>query len=494
MTRPRTAASGPGWIGSQVLRATAGPAPTAVGVDARRALFRRIGAIAAGTVAVGVPLTGWIGARVLTDAPRWRAPRRTLRATFYGPSNPAEARIMKGEVHLEGEGADIPGTWGLVFDGGYAQIIDPTDWGVDGTSVVRPYRPLEGVVPTALTQVDRRRSRGRHDDETDDDVGTDRRRDRNVGPWPVRSALSAYAWPDDPQLLAQQHGATFQIDAVPSLTGHLPAWRFTPPRRSTVTDMRRVWVIGVHGRGARRTELFRIVHTALEAGATALVTSYRTDAWTAAPARVTTLGQEEWADVDAAVRLAIEQGARRIVLAGCSLGGAISAQVLRHSTVADRIDGVILDSPALHWPPILQHVAERRHLPRPLIPLVMATAKVRAKLDWDALDHLSTSDTLAHPILLFHGTEDPTVPVWLSDALAAARPDLVTYIRVPGAGHVRSWNTARRRYERAVTDFLTAVAEAEPPPASKRRTPFRHLAPGTGVRAPRGASPARSAP
>ena len=65
------------------------------------------------------------------------------------------------------------------------------------------------------------------------------------------------------------------------------------------------------------------------------------------------------------------------------------------------------------------------------------------------------------PILLFHGTADATVPVATSDALAAARPDLVkTYERVPGAGHVRSWNLAPVRYEQDVRAFLARLPAA----------------------------------
>ncbi len=62
------------------------------------------------------------------------------------------------------------------------------------------------------------------------------------------------------------------------------------------------------------------------------------------------------------------------------------------------------------------------------------------------------------PILLFHGDEDPTVPVATSDALAEARPDIVTYERAAGVGHVRSWNGDPAAYEASVRGFLERVA------------------------------------
>ena len=63
-------------------------------------------------------------------------------------------------------------------------------------------------------------------------------------------------------------------------------------------------------------------------------------------------------------------------------------------------------------------------------------------------------------MLVFHQTGDPTVPVAISEALAAARPDLVTLERFGGDGHVQSWNVDRPRYERAVRAFLERAPAA----------------------------------
>jgi pimeloyl-ACP methyl ester carboxylesterase len=243
---------------------------------------------------------------------------------------------------------------------------------------------------------------------------------------------------------------------VPVPGGHLPGWRFTP-RDPEPTG---TWLIGVHGRGAGRAELFRLVHAALDAGVTCLVASYRTDRWTAHPSAMTTLGQTEWEDLESTVRVALAAGAQRIVLAGCSLGGSIAATFLRRSRLAKVVAGVILDSPALDWPPILEHVAHAARIPRAILPGVMLAARWRAHIDWHALDHVAAADDFVHPILLIHGADDTVVPVWLSDAFAAARPDLVTYVRVDGAGHVRSWNHAPERYEARVHAALAAAARS----------------------------------
>lgn len=402
-------------------------------------LARRI--TRAGLIMLGVAIpvasvSTYVGARVLTDAPKPRTRQPPVRARFSADET----------VELLGGSAGVEGTWGLDFIGGYGRVGSPlalveTEY---GPATLRAFELLDGEVPVAS---DERRGRQRRRAERGDD---DRRQRRLPPPWPVNVRLSPYAYPDDPQILARLCGAIWSVEAVRTPSGAwLPAWRFDPPAPDSGT-----WVIGIHGRGARRTELFRLIDICVRAGVTCLVVSYRTDAWTASPAPLTTLGQTEWEDVAAAARYAIKSGATDVILAGCSLGGGIAAQVLRRSAIAAYVRGVILDSPALTWAPIVQHVARTRRVPTAIVPLVMQAARLRARIDWAVLDHLAAAPDLRHPILLIHGSGDDVIPVWLSDALAAARSDLVTYWRPDGAGHVTAWNHDPEGYERRVVGFL----------------------------------------
>ena len=170
---------------------------------------------------------------------------------------------------------------------------------------------------------------------------------------------------------------------------------------------------------------------------------------------------ESWVDFEGAVRYALDHGADQVVPIGYSMGGAITLSFLYESDLADEVRAVILDSPALELGAMVDARAAETDIPllgfkvpTPLTATAKTVAGWRLDLDWGDLDYLSRVDELDTPILLFHGTEDGTVPVSISDALAEARPDLVTYERVEGADHVRAWNVDRARYEAAVSAFL----------------------------------------
>ena len=83
-------------------------------------------------------------------------------------------------------------------------------------------------------------------------------------------------------------------------------------------------------------------------------------------------------------------------------------------------------------------------------------ASWRYGVDFDAIDYLPGT-WLRVPALVFHGTADATVPVAVSDQLAAAHPDLVREVRVRGAGHVRSWNADPQAYRAEEARFLAGV-------------------------------------
>ena len=314
-----------------------------------------------------------------------------------------------------------PGTWGLRWAAGYGQLGAIRSLGPD--RVERAFTRLRGRAPRAGE----------------------------------RSAVDGYAYPADPAVAA---GRPAREISYPSPLGPEPAW--------LVDGRRGTWVILVHGYNAARAETLRTLATVARQGYPALAIGYRNDP--GAPASSDGLrhwGATEWRDLEAATGYALGHGATGVVLAGYSMGGAVVASFLLSSPLAARVRGVVLDSPALDLGEVVDHGAADRDLPllgTPVPPALTEVAKgiagLRYHLDWGELDYLDRAGRLAAPMLVFQQSGDPTVPVAISETLAAERPDLVTFERFGGAGHVQSWNVDRPRYERALRAFLERVAPA----------------------------------
>jgi uncharacterized protein len=249
--------------------------------------------------------------------------------------------------------------------------------------------------------------------------------------------------------------------AVDTELGPAPAWLIPAEHPSTR------WMIGVHGRAVRREEALRAVPAFREAGFTSFLVSYRNDG--DAPASSDqrySLGDREWKDVEAAVRYAVEHGAEQIVLMGWSMGGSIVLQIVTRSPVAHHIQGVVLDSPVVDWITALRYQGLARRLPRSVTLVMMwmlSHARSRAltgqahPIDFDRLNMVSRARELDLPILLMHSVDDGSIPATASRALAAARPDIVTYEEFTTARHTRLWNFDPDRWNLALRRWLNRL-------------------------------------
>jgi fermentation-respiration switch protein FrsA (DUF1100 family) len=59
--------------------------------------------------------------------------------------------------------------------------------------------------------------------------------------------------------------------------------------------------------------------------------------------------------------------------------------------------------------------------------------------------------------LILHGDADETVPIDVSRAFVAARPDIVTLHVVPGAGHVEAVNFEPALYASSIQRWLRGL-------------------------------------
>lgn len=305
-----------------------------------------------------------------------------------------------------------PGVFGLTWQGGHA-IVGPI-LASDDDSVTRRLRDVHGYLVPEI------------------DVGMDS--DVYIGN--PRESL----------------GLPYEDVRVKSELGPMPAW-LVPARGRT-------WAIVVHGINDDPRCGLRLTPWLHRHGFPSLLITYREDRGApSSPDGFHHMGLTEWNDLEASVRFALGHGARRVILVGYSMGGAIVAQFMEKSALSPRVGALVLDAPALNWRKVLSFNATEMGLPGfTALPVEWAIG-ARIDADWGSLDALSHPEDFHLPILLFHGTEDDVVPIETSEDFARELPRWVTYFPVPRAAHTQSWNVDPHRYEVRLGDFLgTALA------------------------------------
>jgi pimeloyl-ACP methyl ester carboxylesterase len=304
-----------------------------------------------------------------------------------------------------------PGRWELAWDGGHAEM-GPIVSRAHGF-VVRTFTPRQGTLAP----------------------GT-----------PAR--VDVYLYEGDPRSAA---GLAFEDVRVHEQLGDFPAW-YLP-----AGDARTTWFVFVHGHNGKRTESLRYLKALHAAGMPVLVPTYRNDLEApASPDGMNHLGDTEWQDVSAAIHWALDHGARDVVLGGWSMGGTVALQAADRSDVANRVRGIVLDSPVLTWGEVLQSQAAMNGLPAVDAQVAIVLLRLRYGIDVHRFDWPARSRDLKVPVLIIHSDSDAYISDAPAKELAAERPDLVTLALIPGAGHTQGWNVDPARYERHLTAWLTA--------------------------------------
>src|SRR5262249_40537114 len=149
--------------------------------------------------------------------------------------------------------------------------------------------------------------------------------------------LGGFAFDADPQ---NWLGVPFEPVEYHTRLGAVSAW-LVPGTDST-------WAIFVHGRAASRAEVLRLLPVYRALGLPCLVICYRNDrCGPRAMGGHYQMGSTEWRDLEDAARWALDHGARHVLPVGCSMGGSIVCEVLRHSPLAARAPAAVLDAPAV---------------------------------------------------------------------------------------------------------------------------------------------------
>ncbi|MWB99424.1 alpha/beta fold hydrolase [Agromyces sp. MMS17-SY077] len=249
--------------------------------------------------------------------------------------------------------------------------------------------------------------------------------------------------------------------AVRTEGGLAPAWLIEPTRGQSDA-----WAIHIHGLGGTRAGMLRGVQVAADAGLPSLVVTYRNDSeGPEAGWKRSTLGATEADDVDAAIRYALEQGARRVILFGWSMGGAIALELATRAGALGHVAGLVLESPVLDWVETIKENCARAGLPRwvgglavPWLdsPTLARLLGLPAAVDTARFDWIDRAHELQVPTLVLHGTRDTSVPFALTTKFAAGVPAAVR-VEDFDADHTMTWNADPDRWRAIVADWIAGL-------------------------------------
>jgi fermentation-respiration switch protein FrsA (DUF1100 family) len=135
------------------------------------------------------------------------------------------------------------------------------------------------------------------------------------------------------------------------------------------------------------------------------------------------------------------------------MGGSIVTRFMHLSPFAGKVTALVLDAPVLNWAGVIEYQAFRGDMPF-MAPPTKWMIGARIDVSWSALDEIAQARSFHLPILIFQGEDDPLVPPSETHAFALAARGPVSYIPVPGAAHIASWNANPTAYDTHLRQFL----------------------------------------
>jgi pimeloyl-ACP methyl ester carboxylesterase len=268
-------------------------------------------------------------------------------------------------------------------------------------------------------------------------------------------------------------GVSFTEVAIRTAGGSSPAWLIP----GTGGDA--VWAIHLHGIRTTRSVVLPSVSALLPNGVMSLVPSWRGDS--EGPSTVSggsSLGQEEWRDVEAALEFAVASGARSIVLVGWSMGAMIATLLLQNSRLSDRVTGLVMVAPVTSWRTVVAHAVRAARLPAivgALVEGILRTpglcrlAGLAAPVRLAALDSAAARVTV--PTLVIHNPGDPTAPFAASVSFANQNGEYAELVVFEEAPHAMEWNREPRRFEETITNWVADVVARDHAAAGEEERP-----------------------
>ena len=208
-------------------------------------------------------------------------------------------------------------------------------------------------------------------------------------------------------------------------------------------------VLLLHGHRGNRDQLLDHAQYIIEAGYGALLIDFRNHG--DSDGAVTSMGFHETKDARAAYRfLQAQDDVNQIAIWGHSMGGAAASRLMSEV----HADGLVIDATFADFPSLVRFGVQARGMPaRPISDVLIAIYGLLCQTDFNGFRPIDYLAEINFPVLLFHGSDDPVIPLAEAQRIAAAN----LHIRLEvfqGGGHSDMFKLQPVRYRKTALAYL----------------------------------------
>ena len=211
----------------------------------------------------------------------------------------------------------------------------------------------------------------------------------------------------------------------------------------------------LHGHRGNRDQLLDHAEYLLDAGYGALLIDFRNHG--ESDGKFTSMGFHEVKDARAAYRfLQTEAEVDAIAIWGHSMGGAVASQLMSEVDAA----GLIIDATFADFPSLVRRGLIARGLPAsPITEFLTTLYGWSSGGDFGAFRPIDRLAEVENGVLLFHGSDDPVIPLAEAKRIAAANP-LIRLSVFEGGAHSDLYELEPERYRNEALAYLDGAFAA----------------------------------
>ena len=171
---------------------------------------------------------------------------------------------------------------------------------------------------------------------------------------------------------------------------------------------------------------------------------------------ITTFGIKERFDCLAWVKYVNEKYGenKKIMLTGVSMGAA-TVMMASEFELPENVIGILADCGYSSPKEVIKKIIKQLKLPTFIFyPLISLGAKLFGGFSLESASPIEAIKNAKVPIIIFHGTEDKIVPVYMANELYAINPEKIKVIIIEKAGHCLGYVLEPELYLKSMKDFF----------------------------------------